>query len=153
MLSSCLDPLSGVRVVVTDGQAHAVDSNDIAFQLAMQYGIRQGVKAGKSSILEPIMSLEVSSPSDFQGTIVGALNKRNGLIMSTDLNDDGSQISIRAEVPLAKMFGYSTDLRSSTQGKGEFAMEYKEHQAVSKEDQDNLIKLYTAKLAAEEPDM
>ena len=123
-------PLSGVRVVVTDGQAHAVDSNDISFQLAMQYGIKQGVKAAKPQILEPIMSLEVASPGEFQGNIIGALNKRGGLIMATDLNDDGSQVTIQADVPLASMFGYSTDLRSSTQGKAEFSMEYKHHNPV-----------------------
>ncbi len=124
-------PLSGVRVVITDGQAHAVDSNDISFQLAMQYGIKQGVKAAKPQILEPIMSLEVASPGEFQGNIIGALNKRGGLIMATDLNDDGSQVTIQADVPLASMFGYSTDLRSSTQGKAEFSMEYKHHNPVS----------------------
>ena len=70
--------------------------------------------------------------------------------MSTDLNDDGSQVSIRADVPLAEMFGYSTDIRSSTQGKGEFSMEYKEHQAVAKERQEELIKKYAALRAGEE---
>jgi len=78
------------------------------------------------------------------------LNKRSGLIMSSDLNDDASQIKIEADVPLAEMFGYSTDLRSSTQGKGEFSMEYKQHQPVAKDTQESLIKLYTSKLAVEE---
>ncbi len=68
---------------------------------------------------------------EFQGNIIGALNKRGGLIMATDLNDDGSQVTIQADVPLAAMFGYSTDLRSSTQGKAEFSMEYKHHNPVS----------------------
>eukprot|EP01039_Chlorochromonas_danica_P004539 gene4537-4977_t len=142
--------LFGVRVVLTDGQAHVVDSNDLAFQLAMQYGIRQAVKAAKPAILEPIMNLEVNAPSEFQGTIMGGLNKRNGMIMATDLNDDGSQVRIIADVPLAQMFGYSTDLRSSTQGKGEFSMEYKEHRPVSRELQEELIKAYEAKRAAGE---
>lgn len=140
-------PLSGVRVVITDGQAHAVDSNDLAFQLAMQYGIRECVKNGKSQILEPVMNLEVAAPSEFQGTIIGGLNKRNGLIHSTDLNDDGSQVNIKAHVPLRAMFGYSTDIRSSTQGKGEFAMEYFEHQSVSRDVQEELIKKYQKRLA------
>jgi elongation factor G len=142
-------PLSGVRVVITDGQAHAVDSNDISFQLAMRYGIMQGVKAGRPQILEPVMNLEVVSPAEFQGTIMGGLNKRSGLIMATDLNDDGSQVTIRADVPLANMFGYSTDIRSSTQGKGEFSMEYKIHQPVSKDVQESLIKLYATRQAEE----
>lgn len=85
-------PLTGVRVVITDGQAHSVDSNDLAFQLAMQYGIRQASKNARPQVLQPIMSMEVESPSEFQGVIVGTLNKRNGLIMASDLNDDGSQV-------------------------------------------------------------
>jgi elongation factor G len=134
--------LSGLRVVLTDGGAHAVDSNDLAFQLAMQYGISQAVKSGNPKILEPIMALEVEAPAEFQGTIIGGLNKRNGLIMSTDLNEDGSSVTIKADVPLAQMFGYSTDLRSSTQGKGEFTMEYKFHNAVPTDEQVRLIKAY-----------
>jgi elongation factor G len=69
--------------------------------------------------------------------------------MATDLNEDGSQVCIRADVPLASMFGYSTDIRSSTQGKGEFSMEYKHHQAVAKDVQENLIKLYATRQAEE----
>jgi elongation factor G len=145
-------PLSGVRVVVTDGQTHVVDSNDLAFQMAMRYGIREAMKSGKSCILEPVMALEVSSPSEFQGTIIGNLNKRGGIIMSTDLNDDGSLVAIKADVPLREMFGYSTDLRSSTQGKGEFAMEYKEHMPASRVVQDVLVKEFSNKLANEEAD-
>eukprot|EP00601_Ochromonadales_sp_CCMP2298_P030961 CAMPEP_0173337436 /NCGR_PEP_ID=MMETSP1144-20121109/7170_1 /TAXON_ID=483371 /ORGANISM="non described non described, Strain CCMP2298" /LENGTH=781 /DNA_ID=CAMNT_0014282957 /DNA_START=1849 /DNA_END=4194 /DNA_ORIENTATION=- len=135
-------PLSGMRVVITDGAAHAVDSNDLSFQLAMQYGIRQGVKAGKPQILAPVMSLEVEAPAEFQGVLIGGLNKRGGLILNSDLNDDASQVLIKSEVPLSEMFGYSTVIRSSTQGKGEFSMEYKQHQPVSKEQQEALIKLF-----------
>ena len=138
-------PLSGVRVVINDGAAHAVDSNDISFQLAMLYGIRMAVAAGKPQILEPVMNLEVVAPSEFQGGVIGGLNKRGGLIMATDLNEDGSQVNIRADVPLSEMFGYSTDLRSGTQGKGEFSMEYKSHQPVSKESQEELVKAFIAK--------
>jgi elongation factor G len=135
--------------VITDGAAHAVDSNDLSFQLAMRYGIRDGVKASKPLILQPVMNLEVNIPSEFQGSVIGGLNKRSGLILSTDLNEDGSLVNIHADVPLAQMFGYSTDIRSSTQGKGEFSMEYKEHQPVSKDVQESLIKAYAAKLADE----
>ena len=135
-------PISGIRVVLEDGQAHAVDSNDTAFQLAMRNGINQAVRAGGPVILEPIMTLEVTAPSEFQGTIGGSLNKKGGLILASDLNDDGSQVLIKAEVPLAEMFGYSTMLRSSTQGKGEFSMEYQEHRPVNMETQKKLIKLH-----------
>lgn len=141
--------LFGVRVVITDGAAHTVDSNDMAFQLAMQYGIRQAVKDAKPVVLEPVMKLEVAAPADFQGSLIGGLNKRGGLIMSSDISEDGSQVSIVADVPLVQMFGYSTDLRSSTQGKGEFTMEYKEHLAVSRDRQEELVKKYNERLAAE----
>jgi elongation factor G len=136
-------------VVVTDGQTHVVDSNDLAFQMAMKYGIREAMTAGRSVVLEPTMSLEVSSPSEFQGTIIGNLNKRGGIIMSTDLNEDGSLVAIKADVPLREMFGYSTDLRSGTQGKGEFAMEYKEHLPASRAVQDILIKEFNSKIIEE----
>ena len=95
------------------------------------------------------MSLEVNAPSDFLGTIIAGLNRRSGLILSSDVSDDGSQICIKAEVPLAQMFGYSTDLRSCTQGKGEFAMEYKAHQPVTRDVQESLIKLFLSRLAEE----
>ena len=143
-------PLSGVRVVITDGQTHVVDSNDLAFQMAMKYGIRSAMNSGKSAVLEPMMALEVSSPAEFQGVIIGNLNKRGGIIMSTDLNEDGSQVAIKADVPLREMFGYSTDLRSSTQGKGEFSMEYKEHQPTSRNVQDMLVKEFQTRLSVEE---
>jgi elongation factor G len=91
-------PLTNVRVVITDGQAHTVDSNDLAFQLAMQYGIRQAAKTARPQVLQPIMNMEVESPSEFQGVVVGTLNKRSGLIMASDLNDDGSQVRLLAKL-------------------------------------------------------
>ena len=95
-------------MVVTDGQTHVVECNDLAFQMAMKYGIRSAMNSGKSAVLEPVMALEVSIPAEFQGVIIGNLNKRGGIIMSTDLNEDGSQVAIKADVPLREMFGYST---------------------------------------------
>lgn len=142
-------PLTGVRCVITDGQAHAVDSNDMAFQLAMRYAIRQGVLASKPQILEPMMTLEVNAPTDFQGAMIGGLNKRSGMIMSSDISDDGTQSCIKAEVPLGGMFGYSTELRSGTQGKGEFTMEYKDHSPVTKDLQEELVKKFLAAYAEE----
>jgi hypothetical protein len=105
---------------------------------------------GKPLILEPVMALDVAAPAEFQGSIISGLNKRSGLIMSSDMSDDASQVTIKAEVPLAGMFGYSTEIRSCTQGKGEFSMEYRNHLAVSKDVQENLIKVYAAKILAEE---
>ena len=138
--------LTGLRIVLLDGQAHIVDSSDTAFQAAMVSGIREGVQKAQASILEPVMDLEVTSPAEFQGAVIGGVNKRGGAIESSDLNDDGSQFSVNALVPLQELFGYSTDLRSSTQGKGEFSMEYRNHQAVSRQVQSELIKVYEKKL-------
>lgn len=142
--------VSGVRVVITDGAAHAVDSNDMAFQLAMRYGIQAGVKSAGPQILEPVMNLEVDAPGEFQGSLIGGLNKRSGMIVSTDVSDDGGSVKIVADVPLAEMFGYSTDLRSSTQGKGEFSMEYKLHQAVPRSKQEDLIKAFANRTGEED---
>ena len=136
--------------MITDGAAHAVDSNDMSFQLAMRYGITAGVKGASPQILEPVMTLEVDAPGEFQGTLIGGLNKRNGMIMNTDVSDDGSSVKIVADVPLGEMFGYSTDLRSSTQGKGEFSMEYKLHQAVPRGKQDDLIKAFANRNSEED---
>lgn len=142
-------PMTGVRIVITDGQAHAVDSSDLAFQLAMQYGLREAVKEARGQLLEPIMRLEIVAPAEFQGALISGLNKRSGLVLGSDLNDDGSQITITSEVPLSLMFGYSTDLRSATQGKGEFSMEYKNHAPVQRNIQDELIKEYQKRIADE----
>ena len=138
--------LTGLRIVLLDGQAHIVDSSDTAFQAAMVSGIREGVQKAQGSILEPVMDLEVTAPSEFQGAVIGGINKRGGAIESSDLNEDGSQFNVNALVPLQELFGYSTDLRSSTQGKGEFSMEYHNHQTVARQVQNDLIKAYEKKL-------
>jgi elongation factor G len=96
------------------------------------------------------MHVEIHSPSDFQGSIMGGMHKRNGTINATDLSDDGSAVRILSDVPLSNMFGYSTELRSSTQGKGEFTMEYSEHKAVNRDVQEELIKAFTARQAGGE---
>jgi elongation factor G len=88
------------------------------------------------------MTVQVEAPADFQGTVVAGLNRRMGMIQSSDMNDDGSGIKIQAEVPLANMFGYSTELRSQTQGKGEFTMEYLKHTQVPRNTQEELMKKY-----------
>ncbi|KAL3935725.1 MAG: hypothetical protein SGBAC_008808, partial [Bacillariaceae sp.] len=102
------------------------------------------------SILEPVMAVEVEIPSEFQGTVVAALNRRMGMIQSSDVNDDGSGTKIVAEVPLANMFGYSTELRSLTQGKGEFSMEYFKHIQVPRNAQEDLMKKYNEAKKEEE---
>ncbi|CAM9928063.1 unnamed protein product, partial [Phaeothamnion confervicola] len=132
----------GMRVVLKDGAAHVVDSSDMAFRMAMAYAVRGAMAAAQPAVLEPIMALEVTAPAEFQGAIVGQLNRRMGVIQSSDISDDGAGSIIRADVPLAQMFGYSTLLRSTTQGKGEFTMEYKDHQPVTREQQEALCKKY-----------
>jgi len=131
-----------VRVVLTDGASHSVDSSDLAFRTAMAHAVRDAMRKAQPSILEPIMKVEVNIPSEFQGAIVGALNRRMGLILSSDINEDGSGVNIDAEVPLASMFGYSTEIRSMTQGKGEFSMEYSHHAPVRIDVQEELVKKY-----------
>jgi elongation factor G len=137
----------GVRVVLTDGVTHPVDSSDMAFRQAAAYAVREGIRAANACVLEPIMKLEVMAPGEFQGNIMGQLNRRMAVVQSNDVGDDGVSVTIKADAPLAQMFGYSTDLRSITQGKGEFTMEYKCHNPVTKDAQEELIKKYKASLS------
>ena len=141
--------VEGVRVVLQDGAAHAVDSSDMAFRTCMANAIRDTMKKSDPSILEPVMNVEVEIPSEFQGAVVAGLNRRMGMIESSDVNDDGSGIKIVANVPLANMFGYSTELRSQTQGKGEFSMEYNKHIQVPRNAQEDLMKKYKEEREAE----
>ncbi|CAI9103612.1 OLC1v1002129C1 [Oldenlandia corymbosa var. corymbosa] len=135
-------PVENIRIVLTDGSSHAVDSSELAFKLAAIYAFRQCYAAAKPVILEPIMLVELKAPSEFQGAITGDINKRKGMIVGNDQENDDSVIT--AHVPLNNMFGYSTSLRSMTQGKGEFTMEYIEHLPVSQDVQTQLINTYKA---------
>lgn len=129
-------PVVGVKVTITDGGYHAVDSSEIAFRLASQYAFREGFRAASPIVLEPLMEVECECPSAFQGSVVAMLNRRKGMIQNVEARDStGDFTVVKADVPLSKMFGYSTDLRSSTEGKGEFSMEYKLHQPTSREEQ------------------
>jgi elongation factor G len=141
--------VEGMRVVLEDGAAHAVDSSDQAFRTSMANAIRDTMKRASPSVLEPVMAVEVVVPTDFQGTVVAALNKRMGMIQSSDVNEEGSGVTIVADVPLSNMFGYSTELRSQTQGKGEFTMEYQKHVQVPRNTQEELMKKYKAERDAE----
>jgi elongation factor G len=115
-------PIIGLRVVLTDGQFHPVDSSDIAFQMAAQGAFKQAYKKARPQVLEPVMRLVVETPSEFSGQVFGSLNQRRGIIVSSI--EDGTYSRIEAEVPLSEMFGYSTVLRSMTQGQAEFTMEF-----------------------------
>uniref|UniRef100_A0A803MP17 Elongation factor G, mitochondrial n=1 Tax=Chenopodium quinoa TaxID=63459 RepID=A0A803MP17_CHEQI len=123
-------------------------NSELAFKLASIYAFRQCYTKAKPVVLEPIMLVEVKVPSEFQGSVTGDINKRKGLIIGND--QDGDDSVIIAHIPLNKMFGYSTDLRSMTQGKGEFSMEYKEHSAVPQDVQMELVNDYMATKAAEQ---
>ncbi|CAG8464391.1 6285_t:CDS:10 [Funneliformis mosseae] len=140
-------PVKDVRFVLLDGQHHAVDSSEYAFRLAAQYAFREAFLKANPVILEPIMNVSVTSPIEFQGTVIGNLNKRKGTILDTDVHED--YFVVTAEVSLNNMFGYSSDLRSATQGKGEFTMEYKTHQMVLPYVQEELIDEYKKRRAAE----
>ncbi|KAK4798270.1 hypothetical protein SAY86_030596 [Trapa natans] len=140
-------PVENIRVCLTDGASHAVDSSELAFKLAAIYAFRQCYSAAKPVILEPIMLVELKVPTEFQGTVAGDINKRKGVIIGND--QDGDDSVITAHVPLNNMFGYSTALRSMTQGKGEFTMEYKEHLPVSQDVQMQLVNSHKASKGAE----
>ncbi|MCE9500821.1 MAG: elongation factor G, partial [Leptospira sp.] len=144
---SCLErgsligfPIIGVRAVINDGAYHDVDSSDMAFQICARYAFRQGFAKSGPQILEPIMKVEVEGPVEFQGAILGGLNQRRGMILGTTEVD--AYCKIEAEVPLADMFGYSTVLRSSTQGKAEFTMEFSRYTAVPRNIAEELMKKY-----------
>jgi len=136
--------VSGVKFRLIDGASHIVDSNEISFILAAQGAMRQTYEEGVWQVLEPIMSVEVTTPSEFQGTVMGLLNRRKGLIMGTDENE--GWFVVASEVPLNNMFGFSSELRSSTQGKGEFAMEYSRYSPAPQETQQELMALHQESL-------
>ena len=114
-------PVVDVKVTLFDGSYHEVDSNEMAFKLAGSEGFKLGAKKAKPVLLEPMMKVEVSTPEDYMGDVIGDLNSRRGLIQGMD-DEFGSKI-VRAQVPLANMFGYATSLRSLTQGRASYSME------------------------------
>lgn len=132
--------LSGIKFRLQDGAHHIVDSSELAFMLASQGAIKSVFENGSWQILEPIMMVEVTAPEEFQGTVIGQLNKRHGIITGTE----GSEgwFTVYAEVPLNDMFGYVGELRSSTQGKGEFSMEYSRYSPCKPDVQEKLMQDY-----------
>ena len=141
-------PIVGVRCVINDGAAHAVDSSDIAFQVAARFAFRDAYRKAAPQILEPLMKVSVEGPGEFQGTIYRSLMQRRGTIIGS-MEDEGFA-RIDAEVPLAEMFGYSTDLRSATQGKAEFTMEFARYAPVPREVSEELLAKYKGAAATEE---
>ncbi len=141
-------PIVGVEVELNDGAYHDVDSSYMAFKIAAMAALRESYPAAKPTVLEPIMKLETVVPDEYQGSAVGQINQRRGVIVGTT-SFDGNCV-IEAEVPLTEMFGYSTDLRSGTKGKGEFSMEFAKYQPAPRNIQEELVKKYQAKRAAEQ---
>ena len=121
-------PVCGVRMVLEDGASHSVDSSELAFRIAAHAAFREAFRGAQPLILEPRMAVEVLAPVEFQGAVIGALNQRKGTIEDTEVRED--DFTITAEVSLNDMFGFSSQLRGLTQGKGEFSMEYKKHEPV-----------------------
>ena len=138
----CGAAITGVRCVINDGAAHSVDSSDVAFQLAAIGAFKEGYMKAAPVIMEPIMKVAVEGPSEFQGAVMGSLNQRRGMIIGT--MEEGNYTVVEAEVPLSEMFGYSTTLRSLTQGKAEFTMEFATFKQVPKSVSEELIKKYQA---------
>ncbi len=136
-------PVIGVKVCINDGAWHPVDSSDMAFQTAAIGAFREAFEKAKPCILEPIMKVEVEGPSEFQGNIFGSINQRRGMIISS--TEDNNQCQVVAEVPLSEMFGYSTVLRSLTQGKAEFTMEVARYGKVPSSVSEELKKAYQEK--------
>jgi elongation factor G len=131
-------PITGIKVAVNDGSSHAVDSSDMAFQAAARGAFLEAYHKAGPVIHEPIMKVVVESPTEFQGPVMGTLNQRRGIIVGTQ--DEGPICVIEAQVPLSEMFGYSTVLRSATQGKAQFTMEFFTYRQAPKSIGDELIK-------------
>jgi elongation factor G len=141
-------PVTGFRVAINDGAAHAVDSSDNAFQAAARGAFRSVYSSAKPQILEPIMKVSVEGPLEFQGAFVRTIMQRRGIIIGT--TEEEGFVRVDTEVPLAEMFGYSTDLRSSSQGKAEYTMEFSRYAPVPAEVHQELVKKYGTGLIAED---
>jgi elongation factor G len=123
-------PVTDVSVRLYDGSYHEVDSNEMAFKMAGSLAFKEGIQRGGPVLQEPIMKVEVVVPEDFLGEIIGQMNARRGEILGMEVRPGNAQ-AVRAMVPLAEMFGYATDLRSATQGRGVFTMEFDHYARVT----------------------
>ncbi len=131
-------PLEDIEVSVYDGSYHEVDSNEMAFKLAASMGFKEGCRKAGAAILEPLMKVEVEVPEDYMGDVIGDLNRRRGQI--NNMGDRSGNKIVDAYVPLSEMFGYSTDLRSSTQGRGTYSMEFHHYEEVPRNVSEEIIK-------------
>lgn len=139
--------IAGVRFRLVDGEHHIVDSNEIAFILAAQGAVKQVYEYGNWQVLEPVMNVEISAPVEFHGSVLATISKKCGIVVSSDTSD--GWFTVTAEVPLNSMFGYATELRSTTQGKGEFSMEYSRYSPAPLALQQELVDLYAQETATD----
>ena len=137
-------PVVDVKVTLFDGSYHEVDSNENAFKMAGSIALKEGLRRASPALLEPIMAVEVETPDDFMGNVVGDLNSRRGMIQGMEELAGGGK-AVRAEVPLAEMFGYSTTLRSLSQGRATYTMEFKHYSEAPKQISEAIINKYTGK--------
>lgn len=131
-------PVVDVKVTLYDGSYHDVDSSEMAFKIAGSIGFKEGVQKGKPVLLEPVMKVEIVTPEEYLGAVNGDLNRRRGILQGTEESVSGK--IIRAEVPLSEMFGYATDLRSSTQGRATYTMEFQKYAEVPTNIAEGLMK-------------
>ncbi len=153
--ASCLDkggligfPVLGIRISINDGQSHSVDSSEMAFRAAARGAFREVYPRAKPIILEPVMKLEVEGPVEFQGALLKTIMQRRGTVIGT--TEEEGFCRVESEVPLAEMFGYATDLRSMTQGKAEFTMEFARYLPAPAEVQKELIEKYRSGIKTDE---
>ncbi|ABL01954.1 translation elongation factor 2 (EF-2/EF-G) [Candidatus Ruthia magnifica str. Cm (Calyptogena magnifica)] len=130
-------PIVDIKVTVYDGSYHDVDSNEIAFKIAASKCLSEGVRMANPQLLEPMMAVEVSTPENYMGDVIGDINRRRGIVSAMEDTPTGKQI--KAEVPLIEMFGYANDLRSMTQGRASYSMEFKKYTAAPKNVADEVI--------------
>jgi elongation factor G len=132
-------PVVDLKITLFDGSFHEVDSSEMAFKLAASMGFKEGVHKGNPILLEPMMKVEVVVPEEYLGDVMGQINSRRGLIQGMDVRPGNAQ-AIRAMVPLAEMFGYATQLRSATQGRGVFSMEFDHYAPVAQSVAESILK-------------
>ena len=132
-------PVVDMKVTLTDGSFHEVDSSEMAFKLAASMAFKEGVQKGGPVLLEPMMKVEVVVPEDYLGDIIGQVNSRRGNVLGMEIRPGNAQ-AVRAMIPLGEMFGYATELRSATQGRGVFSMEFDHYQPVSESVMQEMLK-------------
>ncbi len=137
-------PVVNVKATLYDGSYHDVDSDELSFKMAGSMAFKKGFMQASPALLEPIMKVEVETPEDYMGDIMGDLNRRRGMVQGMDDLPGGTK-AIRAEVPLAEMFGYATQMRSMSQGRATYSMEFAKYQETPKNVADEIIKKFTAK--------